>query len=130
MPSTLIRLAGRVDPQVVPLLSTGHDPPGGDGIAAGDDVLQLLLRVGEDRLEAGDLLLETGQRRRFVRRWIVVDQARIAERVDRRLIARAKRVLEARDDVDVDRCLDHDLSLPRARASRRARLRRYRFSNL
>src|SRR6476660_6828151 len=54
------RLAGRVDPQVVPLLRTGHDPPGDDGIAAGDDVVQLLLQVGEDRLEAGHLLLESG----------------------------------------------------------------------
>src|SRR6478672_11894670 len=76
-------------------------------------------RSGKIALKAGDLLLETGQRRRFVRRWIVVDQARMAERVDRRLIARAKRVLDARDDLDVDRRLDHDLSLPRARASRR-----------
>jgi hypothetical protein len=34
-------------------------------------------------------------------RWIVVDQARVAELDDRRLIARAKRILEARDDLDV-----------------------------
>jgi|ERR1700745_3765350 hypothetical protein len=33
--------------------------------------------------------------------WIVVDQARVAEFVDRRLVGRAKRVLEARDDLDV-----------------------------
>jgi hypothetical protein len=31
----------------------------------------------------------------------VIDHARIAELVDRRLVGRAKRVLEARDDLDV-----------------------------
>src|SRR6202035_3357026 len=102
------------------LQRTGHDPPSGDGVAAGDDVLQVLLQVGEARLEARDLLLEAGQRRLLVRRWIVVDEARIAELVDRRLVGRAKRVLEARDDLDVDRYLSHDHSFPRACASRRA----------
>jgi hypothetical protein len=34
-------------------------------------------------------------------RWIVVDQARMAELVDGCLIGRAERVLEARDDLDV-----------------------------
>src|ERR1039458_481759 len=95
------RLAGGGDPHELLLLRTGHDPPGGDGVAAGDNVLQVLLQVGEDRLEARDLLLEAGQRRLFVGRWIVVDQARVAELVDRRLVGRAKRVLEARDDLDV-----------------------------
>src|SRR6266705_2868687 len=114
------RLAGGGDPHELLLLRTGHDPPGGDGVAAGDDVLQVLLQVGEDRLEARDLLLEAGQRRLMVGRWIVVDQARVAELVDRRLVARAKRVLEARDDLDVDRDLSHDQSFPRACASRRA----------
>jgi hypothetical protein len=37
----------------------------------------------------------------MVGRWIVVDQARVAELVDRRLVGRAKRVLEASDDLDV-----------------------------
>jgi len=83
----------------LPLLRTGKDPPGGDG-AAGDDVLQVLLQVGEDRLEARDLLLEAGQRRLFVGR-MVVDQARVAELVDRRLVGRAKRMLETHDDLDV-----------------------------
>src|SRR5215813_4258426 len=59
---------------------------------------QVLLQVGEDRLEARDLLLEAGQRRLMAGRWIVVDQVRVAEFVDRRLVGRAKRVLEARDD--------------------------------
>ena len=40
------RLAGGGDPHELLLLRTGHDPPGGDGIAAGDDVVQLLLQVG------------------------------------------------------------------------------------
>jgi hypothetical protein len=79
------RLAGSGDPHELLLLRTGHDPPGGDGVAAGDNVLQVLLQVGEDRLEARDLLLEAGQRRLFVGRWIVVDQARVAALVDRRL---------------------------------------------
>src|SRR5712691_5315212 len=114
------RLAGGGDPHEPLLLRTGHDPPGGDGVAAGDDVLQVLLQVGEARLEARDLLLEAGQRRLFVGRWIVVDQARVAELVDRRLVGRAKRVLEACDDLDVDRYLSHDHYLPRACASRRA----------
>src|SRR5580704_5410418 len=95
------RLAGGGDPHELLLQRTGHDPPGGDGVAAGDDVLQVLLQVGEARLEARDLLLEAGQRRLLVGRWIVVDEARIAELVDRRLVGRAKRVLEARDDLDV-----------------------------
>src|SRR5215475_548643 len=95
------RLAGRGDPHELVLQRTGHDPPGGDGVAAGDDVLQVLLQVGEDRLEERDLLLEAGQRRLVVGRWIVVDQARVAELVDRRLVGRAKRGLEARDDLDV-----------------------------
>src|SRR6266480_710718 len=95
------RLARGGDPHELLLQRTGHDPPGGDGIAAGDDVLQVLPDVGEARLEARDLLLEAGQRRLFVGRWIVVDQARVAELVDRRLVGRAKRVLEARDDLDV-----------------------------
>jgi hypothetical protein len=34
-------------------------------------------------------------------RWIVVDQARVAQLVDRCLVGRAKRVLEARDYLDV-----------------------------
>ena len=101
MPSTLIAWPEAGIPHEVLLLRTGHDPPGGDGVAAGDDVLQLLLQVGEDRLEARDLLLEAGQRPLMVGRWIVVDQARVAELVDRRLVGRAKRVLEARDDLDV-----------------------------
>jgi hypothetical protein len=71
-------------------------PPGGDGVAAGDDVLQVLLQVGEDRLEERDLLLEAGQRRR----WIMVDQAGVAEFADRRQDGRTKRELEARDDLD------------------------------
>jgi len=37
----------------------------------------------------------------MVGRWIVVNQAGVAELVDRRLVGRAKRVLEARDDFDV-----------------------------
>src|SRR3984885_7992247 len=57
------RLAAGGDPHELLLLRTGHDPPGGDGVAAGDDVLQVLLQVGEDRLETPDLLLEAGQRR-------------------------------------------------------------------
>src|SRR5262245_32065068 len=95
------RLAGGGDPHEVLLLRTGQDPAGGNGVAAGNDVLQLFLEVGEDLSEAGDLLLEAGQRRLVVGRWIVVDEAGIAELVDRRLVARAKRVLEARDDLDV-----------------------------
>src|SRR5262249_54234285 len=90
-------LAGGGEPQEFLLQRTGHEPPGGDGVAAGNDVAQVLLEVGEHRRVAGDLLLEAGQRRRLVGRWIVVDQAGIAELVDRRLVARAKRVLEARD---------------------------------
>src|SRR5882672_4536381 len=119
------RLAGGGDPHELLLLRTGHDPPGGDRVAAGDNVLQVLLQVGEARLEARDLLLEAGQRRLFVGRWIVVDQARVAELVDRRLVGRAKRVLEARDDFDVDRYLSHDHSCPRACASRRPCLHCY-----
>ena len=62
------------------LLRTGHDPPGGDGVAAGDDVLRgPPPGRGKYRLEARDLLLEAGQRRLFAGRWIVVDQARVAE---------------------------------------------------
>src|SRR5580704_2645467 len=113
------RLAGGGDPHELLLQGTGHNPPGGDGVAAGDDVLQVLLQVGEARLEARDLLLEAGQRRLFAGRRIVVDQAPVAKLVDRRLVGRAKRVLEARDDLDVDRYLSHDHSLPRACASRR-----------
>jgi hypothetical protein len=37
----------------------------------------------------------------MIRRRIVVDEARVANLVDRRLIGRAKRVLEALDDLDV-----------------------------
>jgi hypothetical protein len=44
---------------------------------------------------------DAGQRRLMVGRRIVVDQARVAELVDRRLVGRAKRMLEARDDLDV-----------------------------
>src|SRR3984885_14101098 len=95
------RLAGGGDPHELLLLGTGHHPPGGHGGAAGHDVLQVLHQVGEDRLEARDLLPEAGQRRLFVGRWIVVDQARVAELADGRLVGRAKRVLEARDDLDV-----------------------------
>src|SRR6185437_14298932 len=95
------RLAGGGYPHEVLLQRAGHDPPGGDGVAASDDVLQVLLQVGEDRFEARDLLLEAGERRLFAGRWIVIDQARVAELVDRRLVGRAKRVLEARDDLDV-----------------------------
>src|SRR5262245_36330686 len=95
------RVAGGWDPHELLLLRTGHDPAGGDGVAAGDDFLQVLLEVGEDRLEAGDFLLEAGERRLMVGRWIVVDQTGVAELVDCRLVARAKRVLEARDDLDV-----------------------------
>src|SRR6202521_468656 len=40
------RLAGGGYPHELLLLRTGHDPPGGDGVAAGDDVLQVLLQVG------------------------------------------------------------------------------------
>src|SRR5215472_2796208 len=95
------RLAGGGDPHELLLQGTGHEPPRGDGVAAGDDVLQVLLQVGEDRPEARDLLLEAGQRRLMAGGWIVVDQARVAGLVDRRLVGRAKRVLEARDDLDV-----------------------------
>jgi hypothetical protein len=84
------RLAGGGDTHELLLLRTGHDPPGGYGVAAGDDVLQVLLQVGEARLEARDLLLEAGQRRLFAGRWIVVDQARVAELVDRRQVTRAE----------------------------------------
>jgi len=80
---------------------TGHDPPGGDGVAAGDDVLQVLHQVGEERLEVGDLLLEAGQGRLVAGRWVVVGQAWVGELVDGRLVGRAERVLEARDDLDV-----------------------------
>src|SRR6516225_5928229 len=52
------RLAGGGDPHELLPQRTGQDPPGGDGVAAGDDVLQVLLQVGEDRLEARDLRLE------------------------------------------------------------------------
>jgi hypothetical protein len=75
------RLAGGGNPHELLLLRTGQDPPGGDGVAAGDDVLQVLLQVGEDRLEERDLLLETSQRRLMVGSWIVVDQAWVAELV-------------------------------------------------
>src|SRR5262249_49788756 len=38
------RLAGGGDSHELLLQGTGHDPPGGDGVAAGDDVLQVLLQ--------------------------------------------------------------------------------------
>ena len=66
---------------------TGHGPPGGDGVAAGDDVLQVFYQVGEGCLEARDLLLEAGQRRFMAGRRVVVGQARVGELVDRRLSA-------------------------------------------
>src|SRR5262245_49677083 len=88
------RPAGRGDPHQLLLLRTGHDPAGGDGVAAADDVLQVLLEVREDRLEPGDFLLEARERRLVAGRRIVVDQAWVAELVDRRQVARAKRVLE------------------------------------
>ena len=100
MPSTLIAWPEAGIPHEVLLLRTGHDPPGGDGVAAGDDVLQVELQVGEGRREARDLLLEAGQRRLVVGRWIVIDHARVAELVDRRPVARSI-LLEARDDLDV-----------------------------
>jgi hypothetical protein len=36
------RPAGGGDPHELLPVRTGHDPPGGDGVAAGDDVLQVL----------------------------------------------------------------------------------------
>src|ERR1700733_13366189 len=57
------RLTGGGDPHEFLLQRTGHDPPGGDSVAAGDDVLQVLLQIGKARPEARDLLLEAGQRR-------------------------------------------------------------------
>src|SRR6185437_3727483 len=41
------RLAGGGDPHEFLLQGTGDDPAGGDGVTAGDDVLQVLLQVGE-----------------------------------------------------------------------------------
>src|SRR5581483_7259263 len=95
------RLAGGGDAHELLLQGTGHDPAGSDGIAAGDDLLQLLADVGEEPLEVRNLLLEAGQRRLVVGRWIVVDQARVTKLVDRRHVARAKRELKAPDDLDV-----------------------------
>src|SRR5215469_12554630 len=46
----------------------------------------------------------------MVGRRIVVDQAGIAELVDRRLVARPKRVLEPRDDLDVAISFSHLLA--------------------
>ena len=47
------RLAGGGDPHELLLQRTGHDPPGGDGVAAGDDVLQVLQLADVD----GQLLI-------------------------------------------------------------------------
>src|SRR5580765_3810881 len=101
MPSTLI-----VWPEAgIPMNSCCREPVTTHRVATVSPLAMMScrssFRSGEDRLEARDLLLEAGQRRLMVGRWIVVDQARVAELVDRRLVGRAKRVLEARDDLDV-----------------------------
>jgi hypothetical protein len=95
------RLAGGGDTHELLLLRTGQDPPGGDGVAAAGDVLDVLLRVRKDRQEIRDLLLEARQRRLMAGRWIVIDQAPVGELIDRRLIGRAKCLLETRDDLNV-----------------------------
>jgi hypothetical protein len=95
------RLAGCGDAHELLLQCPGHDPAGGDGVAVGDDVLQVLLEVGEERLEAGDLLLEARERRLVAGCGVVVDETGMAELVDRRLVGCAEGVFEARDDFDV-----------------------------
>src|SRR5258708_22779358 len=57
------RLAGCGGSHELLLLRTGQDPPGGDGVAAGDDVLQVLLPVGGDLAEVPRLLPGAGHRR-------------------------------------------------------------------
>jgi hypothetical protein len=81
-------MSGRGGSHELPL--SGHDPPGGDGVAAGDDVLQVSQCRGRS-LEARDLLLEAYQP--LAGRWIVLDQA--WSRASRSSpVARAKRVLK------------------------------------
>ena len=65
------------------------DPPVAMVSRVGNSALHVLLQVGEDRLETRDLLLEASQRRLFAGHRIVVDQARVAERVDRRVAGTA-----------------------------------------
>src|SRR5581483_10394204 len=86
-----------------------EDPSGGDGVAASDDVLEVLLEVGEARAHVGDLGLESRQRRLVVGRRVVVEEAGIAELVDRRLVAGSESQLEAGDDLDV---VGHRVSFP------------------
>jgi hypothetical protein len=50
-------LTGRGNPHKVLLERTGYDPSGGDGVAAGDDVLQVLHQVGKIALKPATFCL-------------------------------------------------------------------------
>jgi len=94
-------LAGRGQAHELLLQGTGHHPAGGHGVAAGHDLLQVLLDVGEERLELRDLLLEPGQGRLVAGRGVVIDQARVGELVDGGLVGRSETVLETGGDLGV-----------------------------